>query len=35
MTAERSGVLGMPDERLITRRRVESVCEVPPDAGVL
>ena len=29
------GVLAMPDARLDTTRRVESVCEVPPGAGVL
>jgi len=29
------GVLVMPDARLDTMRRVESVCEVPPGAGVL
>jgi len=28
-------VLAMPDARLDTMRRVESVCEVPPGAGVL
>jgi hypothetical protein len=28
-------VLAMPDARLDTTRRVESVCEVPPGAGVL
>jgi hypothetical protein len=29
------GVLAMPDEGLDTTRRVESVCKVPPGAGVL
>jgi hypothetical protein len=29
------GVLAMPDVRLDTTRHVESVCEVPPGAGVL
>jgi hypothetical protein len=29
------GVLAMPDARLDTTRRVDSVCEVPPGAGVL
>jgi hypothetical protein len=29
------GVLAMPDARRDTTRRVESVCEVPPHAGVL
>jgi len=29
------GVLAMPDARLDTMRCVESVCEVPPGAGVL
>jgi hypothetical protein len=29
------GVLAMPDARLYTRRRVESVYEVPPGASVL
>jgi len=29
------GVLAMPDARLDTTRRFESVCEVPPGAGVL
>jgi hypothetical protein len=29
------GVLAMPDARLDTTRRVESVCEVPLGAGVL
>jgi hypothetical protein len=29
------GVLAMPDVRLDTTRRVESVCEVPPGAEVL
>jgi hypothetical protein len=29
------GVLAMPEARLDTTRRVESVCEVPPGAGVL
>jgi hypothetical protein len=29
------GVLAMPDARLDTTRHVESVCEVPPGAGVL
>jgi len=28
-------VLGMLDVRLNTTRRIESVCEVPPGAGVL
>jgi hypothetical protein len=28
-------VLAMSDARLDTTRRVESVCEVPPGAGVL
>jgi hypothetical protein len=28
-------VLAMPDARLDTKRRVESVCEVPPGASVL
>jgi len=29
------GVLAMPDAGLDTTRRVESVCKVPPGAGVL
>ena len=29
------GVLAMPDARLDTTRRVESVCEVPPAVSVL
>jgi hypothetical protein len=29
------GVLAMPDSGLDTTRRVESVCKVPPGAGVL
>jgi hypothetical protein len=29
------GVLAIPDARLDTTRRGESVCEVPPGAGVL
>jgi hypothetical protein len=29
------GVLAMPDARLDTTRRIESVCEVPPGPGVL
>ena len=29
------GVLALPDAGLDTTRRVESVCEVPPGAGVL
>jgi hypothetical protein len=29
------GVLAMPDSSLDTTRHIESVCEVPPDAGVL
>jgi hypothetical protein len=28
-------VLAMPDARLDTTRRVESVCDVPPGTGVL
>ena len=28
-------MLAMPGARLDTTRRVESVCEVPPGAGVL
>jgi hypothetical protein len=29
------GVLAMPDARLHITRHVESVCEVPPGAGML
>ena len=29
------GVLAMPDARLDTTECIESVCEVPPGAGVL
>jgi len=29
------GVLAMPDEELDTAQRIESVCKVPPGAGVL
>jgi hypothetical protein len=29
------GVLAMPDARLDTTRLIESVCGVPPRAGVL
>jgi len=29
------GVLAMPDAGLDTTRRVESVCKVPPGAGVV
>jgi len=29
------GVLAMPDAGLDTTRRIESVCEVPPVAGML
>jgi len=29
------GVLAMPDAGLVTMRRVEFACKVPPGAGVL
>jgi len=29
------GVIVLPDAGLITMRLIESVCEVPPDPGVL
>jgi hypothetical protein len=29
------GVRAMPDARLDATRRIQSVCEVPPEAGVL